>query len=61
MARATHDGMTLLLGTVGTAVTKYLYRFLSYDSVGSFAHVALVGEVANVVAGHPSVPAKTLQ
>ncbi len=62
VARATPDGMTLLLGTVGTAVTnQYLYRSLSYDSVGSFAPVALVGEVANVVAVHPSFPAKTLQ
>ena len=35
VARATPDGMTLLLGTVGTAVTnQYLYRSLSYDSVG---------------------------
>ena len=62
VARATPDGMTLLVGTVGTAVTnQYLYRSLSYDSVGSFAPVALVGEVANVVAVHPSFPAKTLQ
>jgi tripartite-type tricarboxylate transporter receptor subunit TctC len=62
VARAPPDGMTLLLGTVGTAVTnQYLYRFLSYDSEGSFAPVALVGEVANVVAVHPSFPAKTLQ
>jgi tripartite-type tricarboxylate transporter receptor subunit TctC len=62
VARATPDGMTLLLGTVGTAVTnQYLYRFLSYDSEGSFAPVALVGEVANVVAVHRSFPAKTLR
>jgi tripartite-type tricarboxylate transporter receptor subunit TctC len=61
VARAPPDGMTLLLGTVGTAVTnQYLYRALSYDSGGSFAPVALVGEVANVVAVHPSFPAKTL-
>jgi tripartite-type tricarboxylate transporter receptor subunit TctC len=61
VARAPPDGMTLLLGTVGTAVTnQYLYRTLSYDSEGSFAPVALVGEVANVLAVHPSFPAKTL-
>ena len=51
VSRAPPDGMTLLLGTVGTAVTnQYLYKALSYDSAGSFAPVALVGEVANVVA-----------
>jgi tripartite-type tricarboxylate transporter receptor subunit TctC len=34
---------------------------LPYDSEGSFAPVALVGEVANVVAVHPSFPAKTFK
>ena len=62
VARAPPDGMTLLLGTVGTAVTnQYLYRSLSYHSEESFAPVALVGEVANVLAVHPSFPAKTLE
>lgn len=62
VARAPPDGMTLLLGTLGTAVTnQYLYRELSYDCEESFAPVALVGEVTNVVAVHPSFPAKTLE
>ncbi|MDP1965259.1 MAG: tripartite tricarboxylate transporter substrate binding protein, partial [Reyranella sp.] len=62
VAKAPPDGMTLLLGTVGTAVTnQYLYKTMPYDSVKSFAPVALVGEVANVLAVHPSVPAKTLK
>jgi tripartite-type tricarboxylate transporter receptor subunit TctC len=34
---------------------------MPYDSVKSFAPVALVGEVANVLAVHPSFPAKTLK
>ncbi|MBI3196958.1 MAG: tripartite tricarboxylate transporter substrate binding protein [Rhodospirillales bacterium] len=62
VAKATPDGMTLLLGTTGTAVTnQYLYKSMPYDSVKSFAPVALVGEVANVLAVHPSFPAKTLK
>jgi tripartite-type tricarboxylate transporter receptor subunit TctC len=62
VTRAPPDGITLLLGTVGTAVTnQYLCRSLSYDSEGSFAPVALVGEVANVVAVHPSFPVRTLK
>ncbi|TAJ37971.1 MAG: tripartite tricarboxylate transporter substrate binding protein [Reyranella sp.] len=62
VAKAAPDGMTLLLGTVGTAVTnQYLYKTMPYDSVKSFAPVALVGEVANVLAVHPSFPAKTLK
>ena len=62
VAKAPADGLTLLLGTVGTAVTnQYLYKTMPYDSVKSFAPVALVGEVANVLAVHPSLPAKTLK
>lgn len=62
VAKATPDGMTLLLGTVGTAVTnQYLYKTMPYDSVKSFAPVALVGEVANVLAVHPTFPARTLK
>ena len=62
VAKSAPDGMTLLLGTTGTAVTnQYLYKAMPYDSVKSFAPVALVGEVANVLAVHPSFPAKTLK
>ncbi len=62
VAKAPPDGYTLLLGTVGTAVTnQYLYKTMPYDSVKSFAPVAMVGEVANVLAVHPSFPAKTLK
>jgi tripartite-type tricarboxylate transporter receptor subunit TctC len=61
VAKAPADGYTLLLGTVGTAVTnQYLYKSMPYDSTKSFAPVALVGEVANVLAVHPSFPAKSL-
>ncbi len=62
VAKAPADGYTLLLGTVGTAVTnQYLYKAMPYDSVKSFAPVALFGEVANVLAVNPSIPAKTAQ
>ena len=37
------------------------YKSLPYDSEESFAPVALVGEVANALAVHPSFPAKTLE
>ena len=60
VAKSPADGYTLLLGTVGTAVTnQFLYKNMPYDSVKSFAPVALFGEVANVLAVHPDVPAKT--
>jgi tripartite-type tricarboxylate transporter receptor subunit TctC len=60
VAKAPADGYTLLLGTVGTAVTnQYLYKSMPYDSVKSFAPVALFGEVANVLTVHPDMPVKT--
>lgn len=60
-ARAPPDGQTLLLGTLGTAITNhYLYRHLDYDGEESFAPVALVAEVANVLLVHPAFPARTL-
>jgi tripartite-type tricarboxylate transporter receptor subunit TctC len=62
VAKARPDGQTLLLGTVGTAVTnQYLYKNISYDSEWSFAPVALVAEVPNVVIVHPTFPASTLE
>lgn len=57
VAKAAPDGHTLLLGTVGTAVTnQFLYKAIPYDTARDFAPVALVGEVANVLAVHPDLP-----
>ena len=62
VAKSAPDGTTLLLGTVGTAITnQYFYRYLSYDGMASFAPVALVGELANVIVVHPTFPATTLK
>jgi len=62
VAKAPPDGQTLLLGTVGTAVTnQYLYKDISYDCEWSFAPIALIAEVTNVVVVHPSFPASTLR
>jgi tripartite-type tricarboxylate transporter receptor subunit TctC len=62
VAKARPDGRTLLLGTVGTAVTnQYLYRNISYDCELSFAPVALVAEVTNILVVHPTFPASTFE
>jgi tripartite-type tricarboxylate transporter receptor subunit TctC len=62
VAKSPPDGYTLLLGTTGTAVTnQFLYKNMSYDGTKSFAPVALVGEVANVLAVIKNFPAQTLQ
>ena len=60
VAKAAPDGYTLLLGTVGTAVTnQFLYKKMPYDTATAFAPVALFGEVANVLAVNKSMPVKT--
>jgi tripartite-type tricarboxylate transporter receptor subunit TctC len=61
VARAAPDGYTLLMGHIGTlAVAPSVYPNLPYDPVKSFAPVASVAQVPNVLAVHPSVPAKTV-
>lgn len=60
VAKARPDGRTLLLGTVGTAVTnQFIYKNISYDCELSFAPVALVAEVTNLLVVHPTFPAGT--
>ena len=62
MARAAPDGRTLLMGTMCTAVTnQYLQKDLPYDATESFAPVAMVGEMANVLVVNRNFPARTLQ
>jgi len=60
-ARAAPDGYTLVLVSAGIAVGPILYKKLGYDPVRDFAPVSLVGQVPNVLAIHPSVPAKNLR
>jgi tripartite-type tricarboxylate transporter receptor subunit TctC len=61
-ARAPADGHTLFMGHVGTlAVNPWLYPKLPYDPVRSFAPVAWIARVPNVLVVHPSVPARDLK
>jgi tripartite-type tricarboxylate transporter receptor subunit TctC len=61
VAKAAPDGYTLLMGHIGTlAVTPSIYPKLPYDPVKSFAPVAWVARVPNVLAVHPSLPVKTV-
>ncbi len=62
VAKAPADGYTLLMGHIGTlAVNPSLYPNLPYDPVKSFAPVAWVARVPNVLVVHPSVAARTVQ
>ena len=62
VAKAPADGYTLLMGHIGTlGVNPSLYPNLPYDAVKSFAPVAWVARVPNVLVVHPSVPAKSVK
>ncbi|MES2191090.1 MAG: tripartite tricarboxylate transporter substrate binding protein [Pseudomonadota bacterium] len=62
VAKAPADGYTLLMGHIGTlGVNPSLYPNLPYDPVRSFAPVAWVARVPNVLVVHPSVPARSVK
>ena len=62
VAKAPADGYTLLMGHIGTlAVNPSLYPSLPYDPVKSFAPVAWVARVPNVLVVHPSVKAASVK
>jgi len=62
VAKSAPDGYTLLMAHIGNlAVAPAIYPRLPYDPVKSFAPVAWVASVPNVLVVHPSVPAKNLQ
>lgn len=61
-ARAEGDGNTLLMGHIGTlAVNPALYPKLGYDAQKSFAPVAWVARVPNILVVSASSPAKSLK
>lgn len=61
VAKAAPDGYTLLMGHIGTlAFTPSIYPQLPYDPVQSFAPVAWVARVPNVMAVHPALPVNSV-
>lgn len=61
-ARSAADGHTLLMGHIGTlAINPSLYPRLGYDPVRSFAPVAWIARVPNVLVVNGSVPARNLR
>lgn len=61
-AKAPADGYTLLLNTIApVAVNQSLMGKLPYDPVKDLAPITQVANTANILAVHPSFPAKGLQ
>jgi tripartite-type tricarboxylate transporter receptor subunit TctC len=62
VAKSAADGYTLIMGHVNShAIAPNLFAKLPYDPIKDFAAVSYVGYVPNVLAVHPSVPAKSVK
>ena len=61
VAKSAPDGYTLSIAPPGIVFSPFLYKKAGYDPLRDFTSIALLGSVPNVMAVHPSVPARTLQ
>ena len=61
VARAAPDGYTLLMGSSSQATNMTLFNNLPYDTLRDFAPVTEVGYGPQVLAIHPSLPAKSVK
>ena len=61
-ARATPDGHTIVLGTIGpVAINPSIYPKLTYHPVKDFEPIMRVVTALNMLVVHPSVPVKTVK
>ena len=62
VARASHDGYTLLMGNNSILATNAsLYKHLGYNPEKDFAPITLIGTQANILVVNPDVPAHSLK
>jgi len=62
VARSVPDGYTVILGSSPThAIAPSVYPTLSYDPIRDFVAISMIATVPNVLAVHPSVPAKSVK
>ncbi|MCC6533162.1 MAG: tripartite tricarboxylate transporter substrate binding protein [Burkholderiales bacterium] len=60
-ARAAPDGHTLLFGTTALAINPALYAKMNYDVLVDLVPISKLSTTPNLLAVHPSVPAKTVR
>jgi tripartite-type tricarboxylate transporter receptor subunit TctC len=61
-ARASPDGYTLLIGTVGPIVNnKFIYKHLDFNPERAFAPIALLAYSPLIIIGSPKLPMKNLK
>jgi tripartite-type tricarboxylate transporter receptor subunit TctC len=59
--RAAPDGYTIVTVSTGFIINPSMYSKIGYDPLKDFAPISLVAASPNVIAVHPSVPAKNLK
>jgi tripartite-type tricarboxylate transporter receptor subunit TctC len=59
-ARSVPDGYTIVMGAAALAINVSLYRKLPFDPLRDFSPVTLLASTPNLVAVHPSLPAKSV-
>ncbi len=57
VAKAAHDGYTLLLHHIGISTAPALYRKMAYDTLGDFEFLGMINEVPMTLIGKPTLPA----
>ena len=61
VAKAPPDGYTILITTNALTVNPSLYSKIPFDTLKDFAPVTIVATAPNLLAVHPSVPAKSVR
>jgi len=62
VAKMAPDGYTLVISGIGShAIAPSLSTRLAFDPMRDFTHIAVLGGPPNVLAVHPSVPARNLK
>jgi tripartite-type tricarboxylate transporter receptor subunit TctC len=61
VAKAPPDGHTLLVASPILTITPIVRPSLKLDPLRDFTPITLVGNIANLMAVHPTVPAKTIR
>ena len=61
VAKASNDGYTLVMGhAIPNAIAPNVLSKIPYDAANDFSPITYIGFVPNVLAVHPSVPARTV-
>ena len=61
VAKSPPDGYTLLMSPSTLAINPAMFKKVPYDALRDFAPITQIAAIANVLAVHPSLPAKSVK